>query len=547
MSNNPLDKHIKDALDKIEQKPPIWSPPPFESFSEGATFDSFMKSSLQDESLSEKGDWNEFLDTHADQIATKHPVDQIVEEQFSSATAGTTASDWTAVENRLDLQDRRVRTIAIIKSIELALLLLLISSIGTLPFIGDTANDLKKVSAQQTKKDQIISSPGQNSASGEVPPFIPAQKGKEQENLLEGSDRKKRSTTRDIKNQQEANLSVIDDPAEVGFKNNGTKKTEISFFAEALGQLNLIGEFTGNKKPSEQGQSAFAAQQKTDEPEVNSIGTQALVRIPYSELRSFSMSPFGAKADIHSATLINELSDLPKNPEKIHSYGLGIGWQFNRVQTAEDPIYPLPEQVQLDQNLAVGFEWEERTEENAFGFTAGYQKWGYVAPQFTEIYRGDGTQDLQFIQLNRIQFNLINFGLFARKYISSSSDWEFFIHFGGGFRLALKSNYRVQSGDLSSIDANRGDLTDEELENLPKAPLLFNKNFQEGLFQGGSINENSFMTIDIGGGIVHHLSDNWHLQLSPIFNLSPFSDGLGPNRDRVQSLTFHLQIKRTIR
>jgi hypothetical protein len=446
----------------------------------------------------------------------------------------------------LDLQNRRVRTLAIIKSIEVAILLLLISSVGILPFIDETANDLKKVSAQQTEKDQFISRLGQNSTSGEASPFIPAKESKEQKNLHENSDRKKHPATTATKYQQETNISANYDQAEVGFKNNGTKKTEISFFGEAIGQFNLIEELTGYKKATEQGQNGYAAQQNIDGLRVNSIGSQEFVRIPYSELRSFSLSPFG-KADIQSAPLNNALSDLPKNPAKIHSYGLGLAWQFNRVQTAEDMIYPLPEQVQLDQNLAVGFEWEERTGENAFGFAAGYQKWGYVAPQFTEIYRGDGIQDLQFIKLKRIQFDLINFGLFARKYISSSSNWEFFIHFGGGFRLALESNYRVQSGDLSSIDVNRGDLTDEEIENLPKEPLLFNKNFQEGLFQGGSINENSFMTIDIGGGIIHHLSGDWHLQLSPIFNLSPFSDGLGPNRDRVQSLTFQFQIKRMIR
>lgn len=547
MSRNPLDKHIKDALDKIEQKPPMMSTPPFESFFEGDTIDSIIKSNLQDDPLAEEGDWNVFLDKYADQIHTKHPVDQLVEEELSASTTGANTSNWTAVENSLNLADRRARMLGIIKSVELAILLLLISSIGTLPFIYNTENDVKNVSAQQTEKSKFIFGLDQNTTSNESLPFASVKKDIKQGSLRESHELTEPPASRAKKIRRPNTLSKSDHLEQVPLKTIVAQKSGNPFFPGARDRLKLPGELTASKIASQQSQKGFPAQPKIEEAKQKSMGSKSFVSIPYPEFQLFSLSPGEAIANRRSATPIKDLPNSPENPDKVHSYGLGIGWQINQVKTSKDPIYPLPEQTQLDQNLAIGFEWEEKTGENALGFTAGYQQWGYVAPQFTEIYRGDGIQDLQFIQLKQIQFDLINFGLFARKYISSSSEWEFFIHFGGGFRLALRSNYRVQSGDLSAIDASPGDLTEQEIENLPKSPLLFNKNFQEGLFQGGSINENSFMSIDIGGGIIYHLSGEWHLQLSPTLNLSPFTDGLGPNRDRVQSLTFQLQIKRTIR
>ncbi|NBB88643.1 MAG: hypothetical protein GVX96_02500 [Bacteroidetes bacterium] len=542
MSNNPLDKHIKEALDKIEQKPPMFSSPPFESFFEEDAIDSLIKSNLQDAPLAEKGDWNDFLDKYADQIHIDHPVDQLVEEKLAASTPGANTSNWAAVESSLNLADRRVRMLGIIKSVELALLLLLISSIGTLPFISNSENDLEKVSARENETGQFIFGPDENTISSEFPSFASVKKDKKQGSLRESPELTEPPATRAKKIRPAITLSISDDLKQVPLKTIEAQKSENRFFSGARDRLKLPGELTASKKASQQSQKGFPAQPKIEEAKPKSF-----VHIPYPELQLFSLSPGAAIANRRSATPIKDFPNSPENPDKVHSYGLGVGWQINRVKTSKDPIYPLPEQTQLDQNLAIGFEWEEKTGENALGFSAGYQQWGYVAPQFTEIYRGNGIQDLQFIQLKQIQFDLINFGLFARKYISSTSKWEFFIHFGGGFRLALRSNYRVQSGDLSTIDASPDDLTEEEIERLPKSPLLFNKNFQEGLFQGGSINENSFMSIDIGGGILYHLSGEWHLQLTPTFNLSPFTDGLGPNRDRVQSLTFQLQIKRTMR
>jgi hypothetical protein len=269
------------------------------------------------------------------------------------------------------------------------------------------------------------------------------------------------------------------------------------------------------------------------------LPTLPLRKVSGMQLSSFELS----LSDDFEKDLSSPL--LPPD-SKQQSVGLIWGWQLNRIRTAEDPIYPIPQNTQIDQNLFVGLEWEERSGDNAFGLTAGYQQWNYRAPQYAEIYRAQGISNLHFIRLEDLKFEMINFGVFARKYLFSSERWEVFIHFGGGFRLALRSDYRVNSGDISAIDINRDDLTPEQIARLPENPKLWNKNFQEGLLEGGSVNENSFMTIDVGGGIIHHLSDRWILQFSPIFNLSPFSDGLGPNRDEIHSLSLQMQIRRVL-
>ncbi|NBC24539.1 MAG: hypothetical protein GVX78_02870, partial [Bacteroidetes bacterium] len=237
-----------------------------------------------------------------------------------------------------------------------------------------------------------------------------------------------------------------------------------------------------------------------------------------------------------------------KTPEAYkygQSIGLISGLSFNRIKTSSDPIYPIPAKIQFDRNIYLGLEWEERNGSNAFGLTAGYQHWTYIAPQYNEIYQRPGVPDLQFIRLENLTFDMLNFGVFARKYFPHDTQWEFFLHFGGGLQLALNSNYRVRSGEISELNINSNDLTPEEIAQLPLSPQLWTKDFHKGVFQGGSINENSFMVVNIGGGLVRHLSSRWLLQFSPMLTLSPFSDGLGPNRDNIQSLHFQLQIRRS--
>lgn len=558
MNKSSLDHIIKEALSQLDRNPPSWTPPPFDSLSGDSDLDHLVHSSLSSWTPEEpESDWEEFLDLHAEEIESDHPVDKIVSSKLSDSGPGFVPTPWNEFRQSLDLHSRRTRAVFIGKSIELLLFVLLLWA-GFTPGLFTkapiTENNLKlentlrgnepDASSTETvvssKADEELPSAESHASKTQSPAFesvTTATQSKAKPHFGEASTSATSLPTSKAESEMSSETGDI----------LQSKTTETTENAKRNAAQSLSRSLVASK-PSKNGANPKNEISNPLEPAPGNMLTQAtfpnLPTLPLRKVSGMQLSSFELSlSDDFEKDLSSPL--LPPD-SKQQSVGLIWGWQLNRIRTAEDPIYPVPQSTQIDQNLFVGLEWEERSGDNAFGLTAGYQQWNYLAPQYAEIYRAQGVSNLHFIRLEDLKFEMINFGAFARKYIFSSERWEAFIHFGGGFRLALRSDYRVSSGDISAIDINRDDLTPEQIARLPDNPKLWNKNFQEGLLEGGSVNENSFMTIDVGGGVIHHLSDRWILQFSPIFNLSPFSDGLGPNRDEIHSLSLQMQIRRVL-
>jgi hypothetical protein len=75
---------------------------------------------------------------------------------------------------------------------------------------------------------------------------------------------------------------------------------------------------------------------------------------------------------------------------------------------------------------------------------------------------------------------------------------------------------------------------------------LREKNFEGGILEGGNFNRNSYMDIELGAGFEYDLNDDCSVYIASVMNLSPFTDGLGPNRDKFNSLNFQFGIKQVL-
>ncbi len=561
MNDSSLDLLIKEALGQIDQSPPTWTPPPFDSLDPDGGIDDLVYSTLTEWTPeASEGDWDAFMDLHAEEIQTDHPVDHIVDSQLAHSEPKFTPTSWEEFQQTLDLQSQRTQAVFIGKSTELLLLVLLLWTGSTIGLFTESP----------VAKNQVeIGSPLENSSTQVAEEPKATGHKKESKTLFAETDLKNRRPENEERDhvREKTKLKSSASKSTVSTAKSSTSHSSTLKLSKARDNL-AQNNFQPVKNPTKAEtqllmQKNMNSQLQGEDMNVNANAEvpQSLVNPPHSISTSKPLSylpplSIGNVEPSNNFAFDFSLSDILNqgsyssaliSDDKQQSIGLVWGWQLNRIQTAEDPIYPVPQNTQIDQNLFVGLEWEERSGDNAFGLSAGYQQWSYLAPQYAEIYQNQGISDLKFVRLDDLKFEVINFGVFARKYIYSSSRWEAFIHFGGGFRLALNSDYRISTGDISAIDISRDDLTPEQIASFPDQPKLWNKNFQEGLLEGGSINENSFMTIDIGGGIIHHLSDRWFLQFSPILNLTPFSDGLGPNRDKIQSLSLQIQFRRVLK
>ena len=566
MSEFSIDHIVRDALHQTDKNPPWKAIPPFEDLEldDGNDIDKTVYQHLSGMTPSAmETDWDEFIDNHSEKIGDSHPVDEIIKTKIAQSTSDFEPTAWSTFVQTLELQNRRSKIIGGTKLAELLILLLLFwigfpsqflenntQNADRSPAETTIAKDhtLVKVAAAEPKKsnqDKVSDQAVTNSENSTKDITSPENTKAPHVTLPQLS---REASTSENSSQSEV-LSMQENPLVKQSLTPGIEQIHTPYSPAVQNGIIPLPYFSGNypviyKNPLP-GEASPLSNFNSNNLIIHKNRVPRLPQIPLSKLTELSqLNPAIMKGFERESE--PSLLDKSQRPYE-QTIGIVCAWNLNRIKTIDDPFYPIGERVQLDQNIYVGLEWEERTANNAFGLHAGYQQWHYLAPQYNEIFQRQGAPDLQFIRLDDLRFDVLSLGIFARKYISTASDWEFFLHFGGGFQLALNSSYRIRSGEIADINIDRDDLSPEEIARLPDIPKLWNKNFQEGVFQGGSINENSFMTVNIGGGVIRHLSDDWLIQFSPILTVSPFSDGLGPNRDNIQTLSFQFQMRRVIR
>jgi hypothetical protein len=578
MSKLSFDQIIKKALGEIDQKETQVTPPPFESMSrqiEAEKFDDFIKEELESLEPKSPSAWEEFEDAHAQAIGHKHPIDQVVTQQMGTSSESPSTVDWANISAELSRQIINERRVLIGKGVELSIMLLVFwwmvglffprgNSLGPEVSESVTAVDGAISEKKEIEKNNDFEK-GKNSTTeilsleDNLSSLIPSTYGIDAMTLTEGvslrSEENKRTVTQSrislssrfadqkVRNSTQGSPTESHDEEKEATKQVLTITPKGPTRGEGLAEAYSIGL----TKYEEAGDIGFSKAPSL----MNTVPASLLLfnaqfnefDVPLDQLRGAEIQNKYKRSFISS---VRPKEDKNKESEKINSIAFSSGWQINQIATEADPFYPVPATTSFSHNLTIGLEWQERNGNNAFGLSANYQHWNYSAPRFEELYQTSSDEELHFITLEAMTFDMLSFQLFGRKYFSLPRQLEGFVHFGGGLRLSLHSQYDIKEGRFESGGNNTPELTEEELAALPSRPRLWNKSFQEGLFEGGGINENSFMTLNFGGGVAYKYNDKWQIEFMPLFSLSPFTDGLGPNRDKINSLILQFQLRRTL-
>jgi hypothetical protein len=69
------------------------------------------------------------------------------------------------------------------------------------------------------------------------------------------------------------------------------------------------------------------------------------------------------------------------------------------------------------------------------------------------------------------------------------------------------------------------------------------KEFPKGLFDGGSLSDNFYLTANLGLGVERYISPRWSLFFQPNYHHYLMSEGVGTNKDKFYTLSFYLGTK----
>ncbi|WP_373551637.1 outer membrane protein [Haliscomenobacter sp.] len=152
-----------------------------------------------------------------------------------------------------------------------------------------------------------------------------------------------------------------------------------------------------------------------------------------------------------------------------------------------------------------------------------------------QIIKLEGSLDQGYTKasFNQVALDIINIPFHAR--------YNFFLHkrsrlyavIGGSLQVAASTSYFI-----TTTSSNPGPLK-PEMRDVPF------DNTSGGILEGGSVKENGYITGNLGLGVEHFMSDRWSLFAQPTYqhSLGHFSDGFGPSRDRINTLSLWMGIR----
>ncbi len=142
--------------------------------------------------------------------------------------------------------------------------------------------------------------------------------------------------------------------------------------------------------------------------------------------------------------------------------------------------------------------------------------------------------------LGKVSLSTLNIPLNLKYAFKNNEKWSMYVLGGSNLNLLLSTNYdREQefSGE-QTYSAKIEKINDS---------ILSQKRFDPGLLEGGSFLQNHYYTLNLGFGLERHLSSRWSIFTQSTYHHHMFSDGIGPNNDKINTLSIFAGAKVSLR
>lgn len=152
--------------------------------------------------------------------------------------------------------------------------------------------------------------------------------------------------------------------------------------------------------------------------------------------------------------------------------------------------------------------------------------------------RGSLLSGLRGDELRTTELNMLSIPLHIRYDYLQHNKWRAYVLAGGAVQVAFQTNYyTAEAPQFDFLPAMPPPVTDgpgeSEIDRIRRNG--------QGWFEGGSFKDNAYLTVNFGFGAERYFSERWSLFVQPVYQHSVHYfkniDGLGPNNDRINSLS----------
>ena len=219
---------------------------------------------------------------------------------------------------------------------------------------------------------------------------------------------------------------------------------------------------------------------------------------------------------------------------------LWAAYDYNRIYSPRDPVFNTASYLIDSFGLSAGVDFGIGLNNWEFRFGAAYSSVAYRSFTPTLTY---GNFSLLIVEdFDGVQYDMLEIPVSFSLYLNPSGKrWDAYVSAGASGVFVLNNSYKYRYDVITSSE--KPNPTDSEVDALLSQSKLKKKNFSEGIFEGGSWKDNSFLFGQISLGLERRINARWQVYLEPTYRVHLSNRGLGPNRDHLRNLSLRLGLK----
>jgi len=278
--------------------------------------------------------------------------------------------------------------------------------------------------------------------------------------------------------------------------------------------------------PETEGQFVLASDKKS---EINT----------YQEIDKLSpLAKLDQELDYDNALDLNRpksmLLHLEKDKNKlILSLGAAFSPDLYVIRSPTDPVYHHSGHYSDSFGLSGGVTFSARRKSLELESGILYSSVSYKPREVIEPFQSNGRA--YETSLEDILFNVVSVPMQLKKHINIGKNSSFYTVAGASFHAIINSNFDIHLEQIDVLEP----LTEGSFNNKPE---LDKKDFDPGIFEGGSLFDNAFATADLGIGFEQLVANKFSFYVQPTLH-TQWTNGIGPNKDKLHKLSVYLGAK----
>ena len=166
-----------------------------------------------------------------------------------------------------------------------------------------------------------------------------------------------------------------------------------------------------------------------------------------------------------------------------------------------------------------------------------YAQISYAPQQINEVFLDPETGGVYSIFLEMIKYRMVSIPLSMKFKLVGNQNWSIYTQMGLSTNIVATSDYTTDvSARVKPVHAPPAHFDIEQ--NNENGPRLFEKAFSEGFAEGGHIEDNVYFTANLGLGFSKNVAERISLFSLLNYKSNVFDFGIGPNNDKLATLSF---------